>query len=231
MAPRNWRGRWIKTPPMQLIIFDFDGVIADSERLANQVLAEGLSEIGLPTTTEQALLLYMGRRWADCLPIMEKRRGGPLPEGFVSAQVANAHDRIASEVTAVPGLENFLSMFAAKPRCIASSSTHDYIGRCLDRMSLAHWFEHRFSAHDVQRGKPYPDVFLKAAATMGVAPQDCLVIEDSTAGVKAGKAAGMLTIGLCAGGHIVEGHAERLAEAGADTVVSSYGELAQLLRP
>ena len=215
---------------MQLFIFDFDGVIADSELLANQALAEGLSDVGLPTTTEQALLFYMGRRWADCLPIMEERHGGPLPEGFVSAQVANAHRRIVSEVIAVPGLEEFLSTFAARPRCIASSSTHDYIGRCLDRMSLAHWFEHRFSSHDVQRGKPYPDVFLKAASTMGVDPQNCLVIEDSPAGVKAGKAAGMLTIGLCAGGHILDGHAERLAEAGADTVVSSYGELAELLR-
>jgi HAD superfamily hydrolase (TIGR01509 family) len=216
---------------MRLIIFDFDGVIADSEQLANAVLADGLTKAGLPTTTEQALQLYMGRRWADCLPMMEERLGKSLPKGFLKAQITKAHIRIVSEVVAVPGLEDFLATFDRTPRCIASSSKLDYIGQCLDRMALAHWFERRFSAHDVPRGKPHPDLFLKAAATMDVRPSECVVIEDSLAGVQAGHAAGMLTFGLCAGNHVLDGHAERLKTAGAHAVVSTYSELAQRLQP
>lgn len=214
---------------MQLIIFDFDGVVADSELAANHILAEGLTRIGSPTTAEEAIRLYMGRRWADCVPLMEARLGAPLPEGFVVAQVDETHARVVAEVQAVPGVEAFLQRFAHVPRCIASSSRLDYIGKCLDRMALAAWFEHRFSAHDVARGKPHPDLFLKAAATLGADPSACVVIEDSPMGVRAGKAAGMRTIGLCAGGHILDGHAEGLALAGADQVARSYDEVARLL--
>jgi HAD superfamily hydrolase (TIGR01509 family) len=216
---------------MKLIIFDFDGVVADSERLANQVLAEGLCRIGLATTTEDAMHLYMGRRWADCIPLMEQRRGSPLPGGFLAAQIAEAHARLVADARPVAGVGAFLERFAHAPRCIASSSKLDYIGQSLDRMALAHWFEHRFSGQDVERGKPHPDLFLKAAATLGAEPADCIVIEDSPMGVMAGKAAGMLTIGLCAGGHVGHSHAERLAEAGADMVKASYADLAPSLEP
>ena len=214
---------------MRLIIFDFDGVVADSELAANRMLAEGLSRIGLATTTEQAIRLYMGRRWADCQPEMEARHGRPLPEGFVAAHIAEVHARLVAEVEAVPGVRGFLERFAHVPRCIASSSKLGYIGQSLDRLALADWFEHRFSGQDVERGKPFPDLFLKAAATLGAEPDDCVVIEDSPMGVRAGKAAGMRTIGLCAGGHILDDHAERLFEAGADHVVASYEDVARLL--
>jgi HAD superfamily hydrolase (TIGR01509 family) len=214
---------------VRLIIFDFDGVVADTELAANRILAEGLTRIGSPTTTEEAIRLYMGRRWADCAPLMEARLGASLPAGFVVAQVAETHARVVAEVQAIPGIEGFLQRFAHVPRCIASSSRLDYIGQCLDRIALARWFEHRFSAHDVARGKPHPDLFLKAAATLGVEPPDCVVIEDSPMGVRAGKAAGMRTLGLFAGGHILDGHAEGLLEAGADQVAASYAEVARLL--
>jgi HAD superfamily hydrolase (TIGR01509 family) len=216
---------------MQLIIFDFDGVVADSERLANQILAEGLSRIGVATTTEEAVRLYMGRRWADCVQMMEQQRGSPLPAGFLAARIAEIHARLIAEVRPVPGIGAFLRRFAHAPRCIASSSKLDYIGQSLDRMALADWFEHRFSGHDVERGKPHPDLFLKAAMTLGAEPSNCVVIEDSPVGVMAGKAAGMLTIGLCAAGHIFPGHAERLAEAGAEMVVATYADLSLLLEP
>jgi HAD superfamily hydrolase (TIGR01509 family) len=215
---------------LKLIIFDFDGVVADSERLANAVLAEGLTEVGLFTTVEEAMERYMGRRWADCLPEMEARLGARLPDGFALAQIKRAHARIVSDVQPVSGLKEFLAEVSDVPRCIASSSTLDYIGQCLDRMLLAEWFEHRFSGHEVPRGKPHPDLFLKAASTLGAAPAECVVIEDSPAGVKAGKAAGMFTIGLCAGGHVGHGHASRLKEAGADEVAASYAEVAQALQ-
>jgi HAD superfamily hydrolase (TIGR01509 family) len=213
-----------------LIIFDFDGVIADSEYLSNLILAEGLSGIGLPTTVDQAIELYMGRRWADCLPLMEELRGSPLPEDFLAAQIQQVHSRLVTEVKPVQGLRPFLTAFPHTARCIASSGKLDYIGRCLDQMQLAECFEHRFSAHDVMRGKPHPDLFLKAAATLAVHPSECVVIEDSPMGVRAGKAAGMFTFGLCAGGHIRQGHADRLVEAGADMVAEGFDQIADALR-
>ena len=214
---------------MQLIIFDFDGVVADSEVLASQVLAEGMTEIGLATTTEDAIRFYIGLRFSDCFAAMEQRLGRPLPKGFLEGKVAAIHARVVAEVEPVCGVLEFLRRYDGVARCIASSSSVDYIGRCLDRMAMAHLFEHRFSGQDVARGKPHPDLFLKAAATLGFSAADCVVIEDSATGVQAGKAAEMLTIGLCAGRHALDGHANRLAEAGADVVVSSYDEAARFL--
>jgi HAD superfamily hydrolase (TIGR01509 family) len=216
---------------MRLIIFDFDGVIADSELVANQVLAEGLSGIGMATTVEESLRLYMGKRWRDCEAAIEERHGAALPEGFIDRQRAAVIDQLSRGMQPVPGAKAFIERFQGTPRCIASSSTQEWIAASLDHMGLAHRFEHRFSGHDIERGKPHPDLFLLAAATLGVAPSDCIVIEDSQTGVMAGVAAGMLTIGLCAGGHIIDGHAERLKEAGADHVVASYDAVAGIVGP
>jgi HAD superfamily hydrolase (TIGR01509 family) len=214
----------------RLIIFDFDGVVADSEHLAMRVLAESLSGLGLPTTADEAVQLYMGKGLVDCVQSMEARLGSPLPDGFMAAQIERVHRLVIAEVEPVQSLPDFLTAFAHVQRCIASSSKLDYIGRCPDRMLLSDWFEHRFSGHDVERGKPHPDLFLKAAATMGVSPSDCVVIEDSPTGVVAGKAAGMFTVGLCAGRHIGRGHADRLTEAGADMIAESFAQIAEVLR-
>jgi HAD superfamily hydrolase (TIGR01509 family) len=216
---------------VRLIIFDFDGVVADSEHLAMLVLAEGLSGLGLPTTADEAVQLYAGKGLADCVQTMEARLGRALPDGFMAAQIEQVHSRVAAEVEPVQGLTAFLRVFAHVPRCIASSSNLDYIGHCLDRMLLGDWFEHRFSGHDVERGKPHPDLFLKAAAMLAVSPSECVVIEDSYTGVAAGKAAGMFTLGLCAGRHIRRGHADRLMEAGADMVAESFDQIAEILHP
>lgn len=215
---------------VRLIIFDFDGVVADSEYLAMTVMAEGLCGLGLPTTTDEAVQLYMGKSFADCAVAMEAQLGSPLPDGFLAGRVAEVHRRVVAEVEPVQGLLPFLATFADVTRCIASSSRLDYIDRCLDRMALADRFEHRFSGHDVKRGKPHPDLFLKAAATLDVPPSDCVVIEDSPTGVLAGKAAGMFTFGLCAGRHIRQGHADRLTEVGADRIAESFDQIAEVLR-
>lgn len=213
---------------LKLIIFDFDGVVADSELIGSAALADHLTRAGLKTSTEEALRFYLGRRWLDCVALMEERLGRPLPGNFLNELILVVHSRVLAEVVPVRGIESFLHQFAAVPRCIASSSRLDYIGDCLDRMRMASWFEHRFSGHDVARGKPHPDLFLKAATALGARPPECLVIEDSVLGIRAGKAAGMQTIGLCAGSHILDEHPARLLEAGADAVVKSYQELAQL---
>jgi HAD superfamily hydrolase (TIGR01509 family) len=215
---------------VRLIIFDFDGVVADSEYLAMEVLAKGLSGLGLPTTADEAAQLYMGKRLSDCVQSMEVRLGSRLPDGFMAAQIEQVHRLVVEKVEPVQGLADFLRAFAHVQRCIASSSRLDYISRCLDRMLLSHWFERRFSGHDVARGKPHPDLFLKAAATLGVSPSDCVVIEDSPTGVVAGKAAGMFTFGLCAGRHARRGHADRLTAAGADMIAESFDQIAEALR-
>ena len=214
----------------RLIIFDFDGVVADSEIIASTALAEALTEIGLTTTLEDVMEHYMGRHWVDNVAVIEAKLGGPLPEGWAEGRRARVREQVAVRLTEVRGLSAFLDAHEDWPRCIASSSTHEWIGLCLDRLGLAARFEHRFSgAEDVAEGKPAPDLFLHAARTCGVAPADCIVIEDSVAGIRGGVAAGMYVIGLTAGSHTRPGHREALLAAGADAVVASYAEVAALL--
>lgn len=212
-----------------LIVFDYDGVVADSEVLNNQVLAELLSEGGLPTTLDQSIARYMGRRWQDIEPELAEGLGRPCPELY-DAWVKRCRARAEAGLTAVPGLLTFLQPRKEK-RCIASSSSPWWVELGLRRLGLeAAALGPIFSgAVHVTRGKPHPDLFLYAAEAMGVAPNRTVVIEDSPAGVCGGLAAGMTVIGLCAGGHIRDGHSEGLRDAGAHHVVSDYAAVAALL--
>lgn len=118
------------------------------------------------------------------------------------------------------------------PQCIASSSSPERLALSLDVLGMAPLFEGRvFSASTVARGKPHPDIFLHAAAKLGVSASDCVVIQDSVGGVTAGRAAGATVIGLTAAGHIQPGFEVRLRQAGADHVVSSFAELDEVIRP
>lgn len=212
--------------PFDLIIFDYDGVIADSELLNNAVMAELLSEIGLPTTLDDALATYLGRRWLDCEQIISQRLGAPSPPGIREEWTRRCHYRAERELCSVTGLEAFLSA-RSEPRCIASSSPLDWIQMGLRRFGADQMFEGTIfsAAVHVNRGKPHPDLFLFAAKMMNVTPSRVLVIEDSPMGVMAGVAAGMRVIGLCAGGHVRDGHRQKLAEAGAHQIFDSYGDL------
>lgn len=212
--------------PFDLIIFDYDGVIADSERLNNAVMAELLSEIGLPTTLDDALATYLGKRWLDCEPIISEQLGAPCPSGVQAEWTRRCHERARRDLTVVAGFDRFLTERGER-RCIASSSPPDWI-----ELGLRHFGVHEafagpiFSAAvHVSRGKPHPDLFLYAAQAMQTAPERTLVIEDSPTGVLAGVAAGMTVIGLCAGGHIRGDHPQRLAQAGAHQVLDSYADL------
>lgn len=212
-----------------LIIFDYDGVVADSEILSNTVLAEVLTGIGLPTTTEEAIATYMGRRWLDCRALIEARLEGPCPETVHADWTRHCHERAGSVLAAVPGLTEFVERLD-HPRCIASNATPEWIELGLARFDLTGQMGPVFSAAvHVTRGKPHPDLFLHAAAAMGADPARTVVIEDSTAGVLAGVAAGMRVVGLCAGGHIRDGHAERLAAAGAHDIALSWDEVSALI--
>ncbi|HYE29590.1 MAG TPA: HAD family phosphatase [Allosphingosinicella sp.] len=208
------------------MIFDFDGVIADSEILSNAVLAEALSALGHPTTTEQAVDRYIGLHWADTCAAIEAEVGRALPEDFRQGTSA-AFERRLDEVKAVAGVGAFLAALPPLPMAVASSSPTRWLRSSLERFGLAdHFGDRLFSAAEhVSRGKPHPDIYLYAARALGVAPADSLVLEDTAPGVAAARAAGMTVVGLCAGRHCGAGYGERLRAAGADHIAGSYAEV------
>lgn len=215
----------------RLLILDFDGVLADSEVLANAVLAEMVTELGVPTTTEDSLRRYVGKRLQDVILTVEQTVGRPMAGDFVVAYQQRTLERLRAEVQLVAGARDFLDTFADVPRCIASSSPPDRIAACLDALGLVDVFGERvFSASQVARGKPHPDIFLHAAERMGAPPADALVIEDSVGGVRAAIAAGMTVIGLTAASHIRDGHAERLSAAGAHHIATTFAQAAEVTR-
>lgn len=212
---------------MGALIFDFDGVIADSEALANTVLAEFVTNVGQPTTLDDALAHYCGRRWDDVLAAIEAAIGRPLPAHFSDDLRTATLDQFAKDLREVRGSTAFIRKFSDVPRCIASSSSVDRLQLCLATLGLQDSFgANVFSADMVSRGKPHPDIFLFAAEKLGVDPKSCLVIEDSAGGIQAAVAAGMTAVGLCAASHIRPGHDLRLREAGATHLASSWDEVA-----
>ncbi len=211
------------------VIFDFDGVIADSEMLANLVLAEELTALGLPTTLEQSYARYVGTRWDEVIALIEEALGRPVPEDWGARLSAAMMARFRRDLAEVPGAGTFIRALGERPRAIASSSSPARLALCLEVLGLAEVFgPHVFSAELVTRGKPHPDIYLLAAERIAVAPEACLVIEDSPSGVKAAKAAGMHVIGLLAGAHIQPGHDARLRAAGADHLANNWADVAAL---
>jgi HAD superfamily hydrolase (TIGR01509 family) len=216
---------------IKLIIFDFDGVIADSEVLSNTVLAECVSEAGLPTSLEDAYRLYMGKRVPEIVSAVGASLGRPLGGDFGADFQKRALARFRTDLKTVTGAREYLTDFAGLHRCIASTSSPERLAVCLDTLGIAELFgANVFSSELVPRGKPHPDIFLHAARQLNVRPAECLVIEDSAGGVQAGIAAGMTVIGLLAASHIRDGHGERLREAGAHFVAASFNEAAAITR-
>jgi len=215
--------------PLKALIFDFDGVIADSEALANTVLAEFVTELGHPTTLDESLARYAGRRWNDVVAAIESTTGKPLPANFAGQLKSATFDRFRADLREVRGATRFIERFSEVPRCIASSSSMDRLQLCLSTLGLDDKFGGNvFSADMVSRGKPHPDIFLFAAEKLGASPASCLVIEDSAGGVKAAVAAGMTAVGLCAASHIRDGHGLKLEEAGAVHLAHSWREVEEI---
>lgn len=209
------------------VIFDFDGVIAESETLANEVLADAITALGYPTTLEDALREYCGRRFSDVIDMIEGRLGTPVPADFEQTLFDNTLAALAGELEEVPGAKSFIRSLSGTSYCIASSSHPARLDLCLRRLDLVDAFGPRvFSASEVPKGKPAPDLFLHAAEQLGVSPAQCTAIEDSESGVLAGKAAGMHVIGLVAASHLPPDQSEVLARAGADAVMRSWTEVA-----
>lgn len=205
-------------------------MIADSELLSNRILAEALTELGHPTSLEQAVDLYIGLNWRDTIAVIEAQIGRPPPEGF-RARTKAEFERRASEVDAVAGVADFLAALPPIPRAVASSSPTRWLRDSLERFGLAHHFGDRLfsAAEHVARGKPYPDIYLHAARALGVEPGRALVLEDTAPGAKAAKAAGMTVIGLCAGLHCGPGYGDRIRAAGADHIADSYAQVIEIV--
>jgi HAD superfamily hydrolase (TIGR01509 family) len=214
-----------------LMIYDFDGVIADSEVLANAVLAQFITELGVPTTLEDSYRLYMGKRFNEVMAAVETSLGRPLPTGLPAEFQLRTLERFRKELRLVEGARQHLDAFAHLRRCIASSSSPDRLAVCLDVLELHNDFAGNvFSASAVARGKPHPDIFLHAAAQMQCEPADCIVIEDSASGVAAGIAAGMLVVGLLAASHMRPQHRSRLVSAGAHFIAATFEEATEITR-
>ncbi|MEU9008079.1 HAD family hydrolase [Streptomyces sp. NPDC048551] len=179
----------------ELVIFDNDGVLVDSEPLSNTILSGYLTELGHPTSYEDSLRDYMGAAVHRVHDLVFERSGQRLPEEFDHTLQERVSAAFVRELKPVPGVTEVLAELSAQgvPYCLASSGTHERIRVGHRSAGLGEWFEEEwiFSAEDVGRGKPAPDLFLHAADMMGVAPARCVVIEDSKLGVEAARAAGM----------------------------------------
>ena len=209
---------------MELVIFDCDGVLVDSELLSNRVLAQTLAEVGLPMSLEETIATFMGHSMSACIAIIEERTSRPIPPNFVSDFRDRTFEVFRRELRPVPGIESVLATIDL-PYCVASSGPPEKIHLTLGITGLLPRFAGRiFSAVEVERGKPHPDLFLHAAYEMGVAPTACVVVEDSIRGVQAAVAAGMRVFGYA---DLTD--ADALAAAGA-RVFRSMSELPALLR-
>ena len=180
-----------------LIIFDCDGVLIDSERIVNQVFSECLAQLGLKLTLDETIQTFKGHTTEDCIAMAEQLLGKPInPEALLENYKILSNGRMETELQAIPGIVDVLDTLAL-PKCVASNSGHRHIKMGLETTGLMPYFTpHIFSANDVERPKPAPDLFLHAAQTMGFAPQDCVVVEDSPAGVQGAIAAGMTVLGF-----------------------------------
>ncbi|MFF0598856.1 HAD family hydrolase [Streptomyces antibioticus] len=210
----------------ELVIFDNDGVLVDSEPISNRLLAAYLTELGHPTSYEDSIRDYMGSAMHRIHDLVLERTGERLPADFDDVFHRRVFDAFERELRPVAGAVDVLGKLAADevPYCVASSGSHERIRVGHRTTGLDRWFDDAriFSSQDVGKGKPAPDLFLFAAERMGVEPARCVVVEDSPLGVEAAVAAGMDVYGFTA-----MTPAAKLA--GATQLFSDMGELAGLL--
>ena len=207
-----------------MVIFDCNGVLVDSEPIAAAVAAEEFTRAGFALTPEIVARYFPGRRAADMFAAVEAASGRKLPANFSARIAAATLRRFRIELRATAHAAYALSWLRG-PKCVASSSSHERIHVSLETTDLIRFFEpHLFSANEVPHGKPAPDLFLYAAAKMRVAPSECIVVEDSAAGVAAARAAGMTPIGFV-GGAEDAGIGATLMAAGARTLIADMRQL------
>jgi HAD superfamily hydrolase (TIGR01509 family) len=212
-----------------LLIFDCDGVLVDSESLSCRIDAEFLTQIGIPYTAEEIARQFLGVSLKTMIARIEAERNCRLPDDFGERLNSILFARFETDLKPIEGVRDAI-LSLPYPRCVASSSVPERIALSLRITGLSDLFDDIFSSTQVPRGKPAPDLFLHAASNMKARPEDCLVIEDSVAGVQAALAAGMRVIGFIGGGHCGPDHAEKLRQAGAPLVIDRMADLPDAVR-
>ena len=212
--------------PLQLVIFDCDGVLVDSEGPSNRAVAEEVTRLGWVMDEAESMRQFVGFRLETMVPVIAARTGRELPDGWVEAMRARLIAVLAAELELMPGVVDVLAAIAAMglPFRVASNSSMREMEAKFGRTGLMHLLPRAHSADEVGRGKPAPDVFLSAAAAEGIAPGACVVIEDSVPGTEAAIAAGMACLCLVPDG---DGAAQ---QAAGGTIIRSLAEVPPLLQ-
>ncbi|HMM91567.1 HAD family hydrolase [Bradyrhizobium sp.] len=212
-----------------LIIFDCDGVLVDSEVISCRAHAETLTRHGYPITPEQVFHRFLGRSTKQANVEVEAELGRPLPDDFHLQLQQTLYRTFETDLEAVPHIHAALDAIT-QPVCVASSGSHQRMQISLGRTRLHDRFAPNiFSASQVENGKPAPDLFLFAAERMKVPPRRCIVIEDSVPGISGGRAAGMTVLGFHGGSHCRDGYARQLHDAGAAVVFNDMRQLPELI--
>jgi HAD superfamily hydrolase (TIGR01509 family) len=214
------------------IIFDFDGVLLESELELNRLTAELLTELGHPTTLDEALEHFTGLTGHDMLRVLEARIGGPVPQAFHDAMRKASSRALEEGIEPIAGAMEFVHALPAEvPKAVASSSSTRWIRAHLDHLGLRDVFEpHLYSGKEhVTRGKPAPDLYRHAAERLGVEIERTVVLEDSKIGATGAVASGATVIGVAIGKHCLEGHADMLRGVGVEHVVQNFDEARALL--
>ncbi|AJP73617.1 HAD family hydrolase [Sphingomonas hengshuiensis] len=214
------------------ILFDFDGVLLESEYAGNKQIAEYLTAIGHPTSPEDSMANFMGLAGHDFLAAIERWIGRAVPDDFHAARAVEDARALEEGLPAVAGAIRFIeSLPPTLPRAIASSSRTHWIETHLTHLGVRDAFGDKiFSGREhVTRGKPAPDLYLHAAAALGVAIDRCVILEDSPVGVTGAVASGATVIGLCAGAHCAVDHGARLRALGVQHLAQDFDEVARLI--
>jgi HAD superfamily hydrolase (TIGR01509 family) len=214
-----------------LVIFDCDGVLVDSEIVAARVEADLLTEAGYPISAAEIAETYAGLTFRDIMLRIEEKANIPFQVSLIGQAEALVSRKLASDVRAIEGAHEAAASVTGK-KCICSNSTSERIDMMLTKTGLKRHFNGNvFSSlgKEVGKPKPAPDVFLHAAKVMGVDPQRAFVIEDSVHGIHGAKRAGMRVIGFTGASHTYPGHADALTDAGAETVIRRWADLKSTL--
>ena len=216
--------------PIDLIIFDCDGVLVDSEVISCRAHANALTRHGYPISSEQVSRRFLGRSTKQANLEIETELGRKLPEAYHGDLQDELFRSFEADLEAIRGIHDVLDV-VTQAVCVASSGSHQRMQVSLGSTGLHERLAPNiFSSSQVKNGKPAPDLFLFAADQMGVPPERCVVIEDSLAGIAGARAAGMTVFGFCGGSHCGDGHAETLLQAGANLTFADMHQLPELLR-
>lgn len=211
------------------MLFDCDGVLVDSEILATRVALRVLRPFGYEATPQVHSQRFSGMMDTRILEIIAEEKGIDWPADFYPNLQTGFKKAFKEELMPIAGMPALLSRLRL-PRAVVSNSGMDHVVASLSQTGMLTYFgENRFSAQQVARPKPAPDLYLHAMATLGLRPEQGIVVEDSSFGVQAARAAGLRVIGFLGAGHIFEGHDRQLLDAGATALAQNAGDLEQLL--